>query len=294
MNQISEKIKAIFPRLEIKSVRANSEGLINEVFIVNEDLVFRFPKNNDWGKKLLSNETKIIELARKHVEMPLPQFEYVAEDLVVYRFIRGDALRREDVLKLGDKEQARISEQLARFLRQFHDIPMREIEESGIAPSDVNRSCDVWLELFEDVKKELFPSMMPHVRESISEHFAPLITGENFMDYTPTLVNGDIAPYHIIFDREAKSINGIIDFGTAGTGDRAADFACLIYNYGESFLKQMTVVYPEIADAIDRARFWAGTLPLQWALSGLRTKKYWWNLVHLGGARDASVIGGKF
>jgi len=294
MNQISDKIKEIFPRLEIKSVRANTEGLINEVFIVNEDLVFRLPKNNDWGKKLLTQETKIIELARRYVEIPLPQFEYKSEDLVVYRFIKGNALRREDILKMSDKEQDRICEQLAGFLRQFHNIPMKEIEQNGIAGSDVNRSRDVWLKLFADTKKELFPLMMPHVRESVEEHFAPIVSDENFMNYEPRLINGDIVPYHIIFDRKAKRINGIIDFGTAGTGDAAADFSCVIYNYGESFLKRMAANYPEIRDAIDRARFWSGTLHLQWALSGFRTKNYWWNLVHLGGARDASPIGGKF
>jgi aminoglycoside 2''-phosphotransferase len=289
-----DKIKEIFPDLEIKSIRENREGLINEVYIVNEDLVFRFPKNNSWGKKLLTNETKIIELARAFVEIPMPQFEYVSEDLVVYRYIKGNALRREDILRLNETEQARVAAQLAEFLRQFHAIPLDEIERNGIAQSDVNRSRDVWLKLFENAKNELFPLMMPHVRESVEEHFAPLIRDENFMNYEPKLINGDIVPYHIIYDREAKRINGIIDFGTAGIGDAAADFSCMIYNYGESFLKRMTFAYPEISDAIDRARFWSGTLPIQWALSGLRTKNFWWNLVHLSGARDVSPIGGEF
>lgn len=293
MNLIKAKIKEIFPNLEIKSLRANTDGLINEVFIVNEDLVFRLPKNAS-HQKLLTNETKIIELARKYVEIPLPQFEYVSDELVVYRFMRGNALRREDILKLHAREQAQIAQQLGDFLRQFHDIPMSEIEQNGIARSDVNRSRKVWLKLFEDAKKELFPLMMPHVRESIEEHFASLIDDSDFMNYTPKLINGDIVPYHIIFDREAKRINGIIDFGTAGIGDPAADFACIIYNYGESFLKRMADVYPEISEAVRRARFWAGTLPLQWALSGRRTKNYWWNLVHLSGARDASPIDGEF
>lgn len=294
MNSVDEKIKKIFPHLEIKSVRANTDGLINEVFIVNEDLVFRFPKNNDYGKKLLTNETKVIELIRKYVEIPVPHFEYKSDDTVVYRFIKGNALRRKDISKLNDKEQAQIAERLAEFLKQFHNIPMSEIEQAGIAQSDVNRSREKWLKLFEDVKKDLFPLMMPHVRESIEEHFTAITSDKDFMNYTPKLINGDFVPYHIIFDRETKQINGIIDFGTAGTGDPAADFACIIYNYGESFLKKMKPVYPEISKAIDRARFWSGTLPLQWALSGFNTKNYWWNLVHLSGVRDASPIGSEF
>ena len=289
-----KKIREIFPALEISSIRSVADGLINDVLVVNEDLVFRFPRNQDWGVKLFANEIKIIELARRYVEIPLPVFEYKSDDLAVYRFIKGDALRREDILKLSIGEQERIARELARFLKCFHEIPPLELERHEIAPSDVNRSRDVWLKLYENVRKELFPSMMPHVRESVSEHFAPLLRDENFMDYAPRLINGDFAPYHIIFDRAARRINGIIDFGTAGIGDPAADFSCIIYNYGESFLARMAKSYPEIETAVRRARFWAGTVELQWALAGLRTKNYWWNLVLLGGARDAKPVGNHF
>jgi len=289
-----QKIKKVFPKLVISTIRANTDGLINDVLIVNENLVFRLPRNSDWGVKLFTNEIKIIELARKYVEIQLPRFEYKSDDLAVYQYIKGDALRREDIFKLPENEQDKIAEHLADFLKQFHEIPQVELKQNQIAPSDVNRSREVWLKLFEDVESELFSLMMPHVRESVREHFAPILADESFMDYEPKLMNGDLVPYHIIYDREQRKINGIIDFGTAGIGDAAADFACLIYNYGETFLAKMVKSYPEIENAIDRARFWAGTLPLQWALSGLRTKNYWWNLVHLGGARDAMPIGESF
>lgn len=289
-----QKIKETFPNLKISTIRANTDGLINDVLIVNEDLVFRLPRNSDWGRKLFTNEIKIIELARKHVEIPLPEFEYKADDLAVYRYIKGDALRREDILKLTKAGQERIAREIAVFLKQFHEIPQFELEQHKIAQSDVNRGRETWLKLFKNVEKELFPLMMPHVRESVCEHFAPILRNENFMDYPSRLINGDIVPYHIIFDRQQGRINGIIDFGTAGTGDPAADFSCILYNYGESFLEKMTKSYPEIENAIDRARFWAGTLPLQWALSGLRTKNNWWDLVHLSGARDMKPIGTDF
>src|SRR5215203_1500239 len=110
-----QKIRAVFPNLEISTIRVNTDGLINDVLIVNEDLVFRFPRNSDWGVKLFTNEIKVIELARKYVEIPLPQFEYKSEDLAVYRYIKGDALRREDILKLTKRAQDKIARELAVF-----------------------------------------------------------------------------------------------------------------------------------------------------------------------------------
>lgn len=70
----------------------------------------------------------------------------------------------------------------------------------------------------------------------------------------------------------------------------------IIYSYGESFLRRMAKSYPEIEEAVNRARFWAGTLELQWALSGIRASaaKWSWFTVHLGSARDVMPIGAEW
>jgi aminoglycoside 2''-phosphotransferase len=135
--------------------------------------------------------------------------------------------------------------------------------------------------------------LMPHAREWVKNHFTPILADEEFMNYEPCLINGDTTPYHILFDEQAGHISGIIDFGTAGIGDRAADFATVIYFYGETFLRRMAKFYPEIREGLDRARFWAGTLELQWALSGVRGRGAGWSwfTVHLGSARDVLPIG---
>ena len=286
-----QRIRDRFPHLEIKQARANQDGLINDILIINDELVFRFPRNDSWARRLLANEIKVIELASEHVEMPLPQIKYKADDLIVYSFIEGGALQQTDILKLNEDEQWHLTEQLATYLRQLHYVPISEVKQYEISQSDVNRSRDVWLKIFEDVKGELFPLMMPHAREFVIEHFAQIVADENFMNYELKLINGDTAPYHTLFDKKAKRINGIIDFGTAGIGDPAADFACIIYNYGESFLRRMARFYPEIEEGLDRARFWAGTFELQWALSGVRSQNKWWNLVHIGSAKDVLPFG---
>lgn len=287
------RIRECLPHLVIESIRANQDGLINDVLIVNDQLVFRFPKNETWARDLLANEIRVIQLARNYLDVQIPQIEYQAADLMAYRFIIGGALQRNDILVLDENAQYEIARQLATYLKQLHSIPMAETERHRIAQSDTNRSHRVWVKLLEDVKRELFPSMMPHAREWVANHFAPILADEDFMKYQPCLINGDTTPYHILYDRHARRINGIIDFGTAGIGDPAADFATLIYFYGEIFLRRMAKFYPEIRDGVDRARFWAGTLELQWALSGVRARdaRWSWFTAHLGSARDVLPIG---
>lgn len=287
------RIRDCLPRLVIEVVRANQDGLINDVLIVNERLVFRFPKNETWARDLLANEIRVIQLARNYLDVQIPLIEYHAADLMAYRFISGSALQRNEILVLDEDAQGVIAHQLATYLKQLHGIPMDEVERHQIAQSDTNRDHQVWVRLFDDVKRELFPSMMPHAREWVTNHFAPILADEGFMNYRPCLINGDTTPYHILFDRQARRVSGVIDFGTAGIGDPAADFATLIYFYGESFLRRMAKFYPEIKDGVDRARFWAGTLELQWVLSGVRGRNAGWSwfTVHLGSARDVMPIG---
>lgn len=127
---------------------------------------------------------------------------------------------------------------------------------------------------------------MRHQRSAISSHFKPVLSDNLDMDYRPAFINGDIGCYHILFNEEKKALSGIIDFGTAGIGDPATDIAVLLGQYGETLLELMLSGYPSASQYMERARFWAGTFELQWALAGIKNDNKELLLAHLGGARD--------
>jgi aminoglycoside phosphotransferase (APT) family kinase protein len=118
-----------------------------------------------------------------------------------------------------------------------------------------------------------------------------VVSGELDLSYTPVLIDGDKAVYHILFDPISQKISGLIDFGTAGLGDPACDIAVQLGNYGESIVRRMESDYPMLPDVIDRARFWVGTLELQWALAGIKYKDISLSLAHIGLAREIQPIG---
>lgn len=109
---------------------------------------------------------------------------------------------------------------------------------------------------------------------------------KNFFEYIPALIHGDLAPYHILFDVKGQEISGILDFGVAGLGDPALDLGSLLSSYGESFVSHMGNAYPGLEGLLPRARFYAQSIELQWALLGLETGETFWFTTHLGGARD--------
>jgi hypothetical protein len=85
-----------------------------------------------------------------------------------------------------------------------------------------------------------------------------------------------------------KEIGGfdLFDFGTAGPGDPAVDIALLVNTYGESIVQRLARAYPISPNMLDRARFLAGALELEWALAGVSNNDQSMFLVHLGRARD--------
>lgn len=286
------RIRECFPDLVISTVEANAEGLVNDVLIINHEWVFRFPKDERARKSLVS-EARILSLVRQHVNMRVPYVERRDDDFAAHRLIPGVPLHRDEVLGQSEHIQDGLADQLATFLRQLHDIPVRELEEQGIPVSDAARRHADWIRLYEGVEKELFPLMMAHVRDWVRRHFEPILENPMRMAHQPALVHGDLGPYHILYERTEQRINGVIDFGAGGLGDPAVDFACVLYFLGESVLRRMARFYPGIRDAIDRARFWAGTLELQWALAGVRSKDLSWLMCHVGSARDAKPIGSR-
>ncbi len=285
-----ESISAVYPGISFDHLEFNQDGMVNDVIVVNQELVCRFARE-DWGKEILAHETKILEIVKRYVDIQIPELEHIEESFVTYRYIKGEPLSRNTLLKLSNKAQERVINQLTQFHHQLHSIPINILNEFGISASSTERSLEDWLQLYEQVQESLFPYLWKHQKTWIHELFAPVVSGELNLNYAPVLINGDLANYHILFDQISESIAGVIDFGTAGIGDPACDLAVLISNYGESIVKRMESNYPLLTDVIDRARFWSQTVELQWANYALKNKDISLSLAHIGLARDIQPLG---
>lgn len=282
-----QQIAASEPTLKIDSWEENREGLVNDVVIVNKQHIFRFPTDQKWGEEDLWAEANILTLLHKRVTLHLPCWtvydgELIGMPFAGYEMIVGRPLQKFLIDGMTKTEQNALIKQLATFLQQMHTTPL---EGAEIRPSLTNRTHQDWLKLYSDVQNELFPHLMPLQKEWVHHHFAPVVEDAHFMDYSSALMNGDLAPYHLLYDNDTKLLNGIIDFGTAGIGDPACDIACLLNQYGDPFVQRLIPHYPAIEEMLPRAKFWAGTLNLQWALGGLRhPNDLSWFFVHIGRA----------
>ncbi len=284
LDTYEQRIRDIFPELSIENISLNDEGFNDNIVIVNQELIFCFPKHEHAVNKL-ETEIKLIEFIKKYVALEIPKIFYKSREVIAYFMIHGVTLRRDLLLGLDQTTIQFIAEQLATFLKELHSVPVNNAEFK-IPVADVPSKYNDWVDLYDRVENEVFPHLMVHTREWAKNHFESFLDAKSNFEYEPKLIHGDLGPYHILFDRQRNRINGVIDFGSSGLGDPAMDIATIIHSYGESFLSRFQTTYPEISSYLRRARFYAETFEFQWALSGIKSKDITWFLGHLGSAKD--------
>ena len=272
--QYIKAIHDVYPELKIETVQLNQNGQFNDILLVNDETIFRFPKTLREAARLIT-EIKLLLSLKDLVTLPIPEPLYQSRDkdsigqiFMGYRLLPGEPLWPEKLRAFKDEAQIQhIADQLATFLRKLHTISaeMLVVELPGF------QGCAEWQDLYNRFRSKLFPFMRPDARLWVTEQFEDFLGDERNCTYTPTLIHGDFGPSNILYDAQTNNISGIIDFSSARWGDPAVDFAAILcsVSYGKQFLDRFADIYPEIETIISRAQFYAGTFALQEALYGL-------------------------
>ncbi|WP_157950055.1 phosphotransferase family protein [Vallitalea okinawensis] len=267
-----ECIKQIYPELIIKDYRQNNLGQNNTIIIVNNEVIFRFPKYEE-GIKSLKLETKILESIKGKLSVPIPYPQYksfesnkVGDVFTGYSMLTGKPLLQK--LFLNIKDQQGVANRLALFLRELHCVEVKAF--SDILDCET-KDLSYWYQFYLNVKELLYSYMRKDAVDNLEKFFQENIS-EELLSFKPTLVHGDFGPTNILFDEVTESITGIIDFGSVSISDPAYDIASMIgpFGYGEDFIHKMIDIYPQITKYLKRAKFYAGTFALQEALFGIQ------------------------
>jgi aminoglycoside 2''-phosphotransferase len=283
MKDYRARILAICPSLEIEQLCANDDGLVNDVVIVNEQLVFRFAKD-DAGVRAMAAELHILQQIAPRLPLAVPRPFYAKPGEMAYEFLPGAAFTREILLSLDEAEQQSLADQMGTFIKALHHTPLDEQTPTTLAPT----RHEQWLNLCQRMETKIPPLLLPFQRDWMQRLLAYIDDPAHFA-FTPRLIHGDLACYHLLYDPAAGGLSGVIDFGVAGAGDPATDIANLLQTYGAKFIRRMVISYPEIESFFPRARFYAQAIELQWILLGLERNENFWFTAHLGNARDIDL-----
>lgn len=255
MNQTKlnkDRIRKIFPELQINTIKFNDEGLTNDVVIVNDELVFRFPKS-EYAADCLKNEIFVLKFLKDHISLDIPIALYESDDAMCYPLLAGETLRRNILLKLDADAQQFIADQLATFHKELHGVPVAEYPQFETSVAVLFR--EDWIEAYRRIKEKVFPLLQRHTCEWAKEHFESFLADKSNFEYQPKLIHADLMPYHVLFDSRKKRIGGIIDFGCAGLGDPAIDF-------GRGYQSIRRIVFRKILQTLSRNQKISETRPI--------------------------------
>lgn len=273
MEKYIERIEQVYPSLTIKECQLNEIGQNNDVIIVNESIVFRFPKYQ-MGIASLKKETEIVEAIRNTVSIPIPNPIYhsfekweVGKVFVGYELIQGSPLWKASFSSISNKEiLKRLASQLVNFLIEIHSFSKNKL---GLEVTDPREQM---INLYQRIQNKLYPFMREEARRQISSSFETFLFSETCLNLNTTLVHGDFGATNILWNHDTHNISGIIDFGGSGIGDPAYDFAGLLSSYGEEFFNMCIKLYPNGTEIAERVTFYRSTFALQEALHGVENE----------------------
>ncbi len=258
-------IATLAPELDVQTVRRDN-GQFNDVLIVNNAWVFRFPKSPA-ALSSMPGEVAILRALAGRLPLPTPEPCYVnfigPRPGFGYALLPGAPLSREWLATAPEPVRDQIAQRLGEFLRALHTLPPDLFD--GQPLQDV---IGQWAELHDKIRDHLFPFMRSDARDEVAGRFEVfLAAGQS--TWTPVPRHGDFGSGNFLYDAEAGAVSGVIDFGSAGLGDPAVDIAALS-TLGQPILNRALVAYPEAAGYLDRAAFYRSTFALQQAWYGLR------------------------
>ena len=272
---------------EVHRARLVIDGLQHIVVILDEELVARFPRD-DHAIESLRGEAQLLSHLARRVSVPLPVPVYVDESFTLHRMLHGVVTSRRALGSLQRRVRERLLDDVGQFLAELGTSAV-----PALATSAATTSLDRMRVLRQRADRLVAPLLWDHQLQWLDELFTA-IEAVSFA-HTPSLIHGDLAPYHLLHDPESGRLTGVLDFGVAGLGDPATDLACLLSVWGERFVGRLAHRWPTAVELIDRARVVAMALPLEWAVIALETNAADMAVAHIGHlAVDIAPLGTPF
>lgn len=265
-------IRAAYPDLRIESVRPIvGAGQFSDVLVVNEALVFRFPRSQEVAQEM-ARETAILRQIQGRITLPIPNPIYSVIDpstrgqvLMGYPLLAGEPATRDVLSTADDSVVQKFAADLVGFLQEMHSIDPLALN----LDLPVQGARDEWVSLYQQFRADLYPYMRRDARENVSATFDSALSDASLWDFQPVLIHGDLGAGNLLIDPVSKAICGIIDFGMCGLGDPAQDVGA-VWSFGDRLMHSFFILYPEMRATVRRVEFIRSTYALQQALHALR------------------------
>lgn len=256
-------VRLHLPQLEIHSVESITSGWDFFLLEVNQDLLFRFPRNTQAESNLDTEIELFKELASTlPVQIPEYRYDFRVQRHSFGRFVGYDKIPGEPLepglVKEAPKETAC---QLGDFLSALHRFPVSQAKKIGVAGGDVKAWRQEYVEFYDWIQENALHLLEPSHRDKAKKLWEGFLAEDANFKFQSVLVHEDLLPQHILYDSAQKQITGVIDWTDAVINDPAIDFAFLVEGFADEFMDLVIDVYAgEVDDTFKRRAVFYSTI----------------------------------
>lgn len=240
------------------TVRQIHGGWGSFTFLV-DDHILRFARNADVAAAH-RREAALLPLVAGAVSFAVPEPDFFGDwdgrTLIGYPQIEGRSLTETDDWR-----------GLAGVLRELHDVPAADARVVLGCAGTTAEWHRYYVDLWDRIVEHALPVLGPELRTAVVDAYTAFLAGEQ--DFTPVLVHRDLAPEHILVNKQGRVV-GLIDFEDATVGDPAIDFAGLLALLGEDRTEELLTAYGRPVDRARMRTYW-WLVPMHDLLHGLTT-----------------------
>jgi len=220
--------------LVVRKISLLGEGFDNTVYIINDTLVFRFPRRKI-AIELIELELKLLPALANFLPQAIPQPKYLGKRSSAYdapfyghEIVAGRSGCQVD---LTLRQFSYLAHDLGVFLKTLHNLDYQtlNLDANSLRPlfdRIERKQITIWL-------KERFDAVRDIFDVSSYEELIEQIISES-KSYTPrlkpaVLVHGDLYHRHLLFNNK-KRLAGVIDWGDSCLSDRVVDLG-IVYQF---------------------------------------------------------------
>ncbi|WP_174298595.1 phosphotransferase family protein [Sphingomonas bacterium] len=241
LRQLWARVRRAFPDLAGSRFRLDQDGGDHLLLIVDERRAFRFPRP---GRHGLDLEIAILRDLGRAGRIPVPDYDIVAPDgsFASYLLLPGVPLTPSRFAALSaDRADDAIGDAVT-LLTSLHAIDPRSIGPVEVWPRmwSPNQFADRLRRIRLPLLVERVPTLIASIEDFLRRYRDDRAPRE-------VVVHGDLVGDHLLVDRHAGRLTGIIDFGDVALGDPAHDFLGF-WEYGARAATRAAAAYGQ-ADA---------------------------------------------
>ena len=213
-----------------KSTRVLEPGEMNDMVVVEENEVFRFPRTPESCLRL-EYESRVLAALDAKLTIPIPKLIELdpSKQFSVLSFIEGEVLTNHDIGRFSRPETDVLAKQLAQFMRELNaHMSVGQLDEWA---RELMPSSDTWDEYYASLAARKNGNSY---LQRYGEQYKKVHALQAKAPRVPTIaIHGDLHAGNMLF--KGAQLSGIIDFADCETGTIYNELRPL-YSLGEDIV----------------------------------------------------------